>query len=105
MEEGGIMQLGPQLRSARRRRGMSLAGLAAASGLSKGFVSQVENDKTSPSLDTLVRLAAALDLTVVDLLRGAAAPAPPPYHVPGALEAAATAAPRRGVRAGGRLLA
>ena len=56
--------------------GLTLAELASASGLSKGFVSQIENDKTSPSLDTLERLAGALDLRVVDLLREATDPAP-----------------------------
>ena len=71
------MQLGPCLRAARIRRGLTLAELAAAGGLSKGFVSQIENDKTSPSLDTLERLAAALDLSVVDLLRDATEP---PLH-------------------------
>ena len=73
------MQLGPALRLERRKRGLTLAELAAASGLSKGFVSQIENDKTSPSLDTLERLAGALDLRVVDLLarpRGPRARAP-----------------------------
>ncbi|HUS15403.1 MAG TPA: helix-turn-helix domain-containing protein [Chloroflexia bacterium] len=89
------MQLGPNLRAARLRRGMTLADLAAAGGLSKGFVSQVENDKTSPSLDTLERLAAALDVAVVDLLRGAGEPPPSPHHVPGALLAALSAAVRR----------
>jgi transcriptional regulator with XRE-family HTH domain/quercetin dioxygenase-like cupin family protein len=78
------MQLGPALRAARTRRGWTVAELATACGLSKGFISQVENDRTSPSLDTLDRLAAALGLSVVDLLRGAAAP-PAPHVIPGAL--------------------
>jgi transcriptional regulator with XRE-family HTH domain/mannose-6-phosphate isomerase-like protein (cupin superfamily) len=88
------MQLGPVLRLERRKRGLTLAELAAASGLSKGFVSQIENDKTSPSLDTLERLAGALDLRVVDLLRGAADPAPAPHVAPRALEPTDPAAPR-----------
>jgi len=87
------MQLGPNLRAARTRRGLTIAELAAASGLSKGFLSQVEHDKTSPSLDTLERLAAALDVTVVDLLRGAEAP-PAPYVVAGALHPADDGTPR-----------
>ena len=98
------MQLGPNLRAARTRRGLTLAGLAAASGLSKGFVSQVENDKTSPSLDTLERLAEALDLTVVDLLRGTADPPAPPYVRRGALLTEVGAPARRGGLPPGRLL-
>ncbi|MGI8588049.1 MAG: helix-turn-helix domain-containing protein [Chloroflexia bacterium] len=98
------MQLGPNLRAARTRRGMTLAALAAASGLSKGFISQVENDKTSPSLDTLERLAAALGVTVVDLLRSAGEPPPAPHVVSGALLGEDTP-PVGGRPSQGRLLA
>ncbi len=80
------MRVGRSLRAARQGRGWTLAALAEAGGVSKGFVSQVENDKTSPSLDTLERLAGALGLTVVDLL-GSAAAAPAPHTVRGALVA------------------
>jgi transcriptional regulator with XRE-family HTH domain/mannose-6-phosphate isomerase-like protein (cupin superfamily) len=99
------MRLGPNLRAARTRRGLTVAELAQAGGLSKGFVSQVENDKTSPSLDTLERLAAALDITVVDLLRGADDAPPAPHVVPGALETPEPPGPVRRVGQPGRLLA
>jgi transcriptional regulator with XRE-family HTH domain len=75
------MRLGANLREARSRRGWSIADLAGAAGLSKGFVSQVENDKTSPSLDTLERRAAALSVPMVELLRPAAVAPPAPYVV------------------------
>jgi len=55
------MQLGSKIRDLRLRRGMTVQRLADASGLSKGFVSQVENGHTSPSLDSLRHLAAALE--------------------------------------------
>jgi quercetin dioxygenase-like cupin family protein len=42
--------------------------LAHASGLSKGFISQVENDRTSPSLATLRDLAHALETSVAYLV-------------------------------------
>jgi transcriptional regulator with XRE-family HTH domain len=58
------MQLGKKIRDLRCRRGLTVQQLAAASGLSKGFISQVENDRTSPSLATLRDLARALDTTV-----------------------------------------
>jgi len=98
------MQLGLQLRAARTGRGLTMAELAAASGLSKGFVSQVENDRTSPSLDTLERLAVALGLTVVDLLRGAGAAPTGPYVVPGALQPATAPQRRLGLVGRERLL-
>jgi transcriptional regulator with XRE-family HTH domain len=54
------MQLGSKIRDLRLRRGLTVQQLAEASHLSKGFISQVENGRTSPSLATLHDLAAAL---------------------------------------------
>jgi len=62
------MQLGRKIRDLRFRRGLTVQQLAEASGLSKGFISQVENDRTSPSLATLRDLARALDTTVAYLV-------------------------------------
>src|SRR5438552_13042428 len=62
------MQLGKKIRDLRFRRGLTVQQLAEASGLSKGFISQVENDRTSPSLATLKDLARALDTSVAYLV-------------------------------------
>lgn len=62
------MQLGKKIRDMRFRRGLTVQQLAEASGLSKGFISQVENDRTSPSLATLRDLARALDTSVAYLV-------------------------------------
>jgi transcriptional regulator with XRE-family HTH domain len=62
------MQLGRKIRDLRLRRGMTVQQLAEASGLSKGFISQVENDRTSPSLATLRDLAEALKTSVAYLV-------------------------------------
>jgi transcriptional regulator with XRE-family HTH domain len=66
--------IGPRLREARRRQGLSLSGLAERSGLTKGFLSQVERDLTSPSVGTLLRLCQALELPVGHLFDGAHTP-------------------------------
>jgi len=58
------MQLGRKIRDLRLRRGMTVQRLADESHLSKGFISQVENNRTSPSLATLQDLAAALRTSV-----------------------------------------
>jgi transcriptional regulator with XRE-family HTH domain len=47
---------------------MSLGRLALASGLTKGFLSQVEHGRSQPSLDSLGRIASSLDLTLYSLL-------------------------------------
>ena len=62
------MQLGRKIRDLRLRRGLTVQKLADAAGLSKGFISQVENDRTSPSLATLRDLAAALRTSVAYLV-------------------------------------
>ncbi len=62
------MQLGRKIRDLRLRRGLTVQKLAEASKLSKGFISQVENGRTSPSLNTLRDLAAALQTSVAYLV-------------------------------------
>ncbi len=62
------MQLGKKVRDLRLRRGLTVQQLAAASHLSKGFISQVENGHTSPSLATLHDLARALETSVAYLV-------------------------------------
>jgi transcriptional regulator with XRE-family HTH domain len=62
------MQLGKKIRDLRLRRGLTVQKLAEASRLSKGFISQVENDRTSPSLTTLRDLASALNTSVAYLV-------------------------------------
>jgi transcriptional regulator with XRE-family HTH domain len=66
--------IGARLREARRSRGLSLNALAERSGLTKGFLSQVERDLTSPSVGTLLKLCAALDLPVGELFSGGTGP-------------------------------
>jgi transcriptional regulator with XRE-family HTH domain len=63
-----IMQLGRKIRDLRLRRGLTVQKLADATGLSKGFISQVENDRTSPSLATLRDLATALRTSMAYLV-------------------------------------
>jgi transcriptional regulator with XRE-family HTH domain len=62
------VQLGKKVRELRLRHGMTVQQLAQASSLSKGFISQVENDRTSPSLTTLQDLARALKTTAAYLV-------------------------------------
>lgn len=49
------------LRNLRRTRNMTLAALAARAGLTDGYLSNVENGVTTPSLRTLATLATALE--------------------------------------------
>jgi len=56
--------VGSQIRRRRRERDLTLSGVAELTGLNIGYLSQVENDKASPSLETLASLAGALDVPI-----------------------------------------
>src|SRR5690348_12202629 len=66
------MSIGERLKSARHERHMTLAQLAEASDLTKGFLSQVERGHSLPSLGSLRRLSSALDMPVESFVAGAA---------------------------------
>lgn len=53
------MDAGRELRSARRRAGLTQAGLAAAAGTSQAAVSGYESGRKHPSVTTLARLLGA----------------------------------------------
>lgn len=61
MDQG---ELGAGLKVAREAKGMSLRALAAAVGVSPSLLSQIENGKTNPSVDTLYALVQELDISV-----------------------------------------
>jgi transcriptional regulator with XRE-family HTH domain len=56
------LAVGAQVRRWRGVRGLTLAGVAARTGLNIGYLSQIENDKASPSLAVLAQLAGVLDV-------------------------------------------
>ncbi len=66
--ENGPPRVGHRLRQARRDQQITLAELAQRSGLTKGFLSQVERDLASLSVGSLIRVCDALDLPVRELL-------------------------------------
>jgi transcriptional regulator with XRE-family HTH domain len=66
--------VGQNVRALRQQRRMTIDGLAAASGLSRGTVIQVESARGNPGIATLCNLAAALQVGVSSLLSASAAP-------------------------------
>lgn len=59
--------LGRRLRALRHEREMSVRALAEASGVTGGFLSQVENGHVMPSVATLIRLGTVLGTRVGEL--------------------------------------
>jgi transcriptional regulator with XRE-family HTH domain len=66
--------VGRNVRALRQQRRMTIDALAAASGVSRGTVIQVETARGNPSIGTLCNLAAALRVGVASLVDGDAAP-------------------------------
>ena len=64
------MMLHERLKEMRRARDLTLKGLAARTGLSVSYLSDLERGRTMPPLPTLETLAMALDITILDLLTG-----------------------------------
>ena len=62
------MKVGAALRRRRNELGMTLRELAGEAELTSGFLSQVENDRVSPSLKSLGRIAEVLHIPLFQLL-------------------------------------
>jgi transcriptional regulator with XRE-family HTH domain len=60
-------ELGSTVRAQRERRGMTIASLARKVGVSAAAISQIESGAVQPSLATLRRLAASLEIPVFRL--------------------------------------
>jgi quercetin dioxygenase-like cupin family protein/DNA-binding XRE family transcriptional regulator len=60
-----------QVRRLRQAQGLTLAETAARTGISAPMLSKIENASISCSLSTLDRLAAAFEVPVISLFRGA----------------------------------
>ena len=58
---------GATFREQRRRLNLTLEEVAGRVGITKGFLSEVERDRASPSVATLMRLREALSISVASL--------------------------------------
>ncbi|MDR2393272.1 MAG: XRE family transcriptional regulator [Treponema sp.] len=62
-----IEKFGEKIRSFRERRSLTLREVADRAGVSESLVSQIERNRVSPALDTLLALADALDMDLAYL--------------------------------------
>jgi transcriptional regulator with XRE-family HTH domain len=65
------MNLGAILRKRRQERKLTLKAVAEKAGISEGFLSQVENDVSSPSVDTLINICNSIGIEAGDVLNQA----------------------------------
>lgn len=62
------MDIGSNIRSIRNKKKITIAELSEGTGLSKGFISNIENNNTSPSINTLETIAKFLDVPLTYFL-------------------------------------
>jgi DNA-binding XRE family transcriptional regulator len=61
------MFVGKRIRQLRERKGLSQGDIEAVSGMLRAYISRVEHGHTVPSLETMERFAAALDVPLYQL--------------------------------------
>jgi transcriptional regulator with XRE-family HTH domain len=66
----GHLNLAASIRAMRLRNGLSQRQLAGRMSVPRTYVSKIENEKATPTLSSLERLARALEVTVPELLSG-----------------------------------
>jgi transcriptional regulator with XRE-family HTH domain len=65
------MNLGAVLRRERKKRKLTLKVVSEKAGISQGFLSQIENDVSSPSVDTLVNICTAVGVEAGHIIQQA----------------------------------
>jgi transcriptional regulator with XRE-family HTH domain len=78
-----VAEIASRVRAERARHGLTLDDLAARSAVSRRLLVQIEHAQANPSLATLLKLAAALGVTLTELV-AEPPPARPVAVVPGA---------------------
>ena len=64
------LQVASAIRSLRQKAGLSQRQLALRMAVPRTYVSKIENEKATPTLSSLERLARALQVSVPDLING-----------------------------------
>lgn len=62
-------KLGNNLKRIRTKKGVTQGNIARSLGVSRSFVSNIENGKTNPTLATISKLAKALGIPSDELLK------------------------------------
>lgn len=62
--------IGKRIKELRKKKGISLTELAARSGVSKSYLSNIERDlKKNPSIDVLLKISSVLNVDPYEVIR------------------------------------
>ncbi|MCF6248905.1 MAG: XRE family transcriptional regulator [Desulfobacula sp.] len=64
------LAIASHIRKKRLEKGLTLEQLAKLTGLSKGYLSQIENNEKNPPIGTLTKIAYGLEISVIELISG-----------------------------------
>lgn len=64
MEEDIILKISYRIKEIRKEKNITIQELANRAGVSKGLISQIENNRTIPSLPVLMNIVHSLDLDI-----------------------------------------
>ena len=67
-----LAHIGDRIRECRKKKMMTIRVLGEYTGLSAGYLSMLEQNKTSPNVDSLARICEALDIDIQYALEGEA---------------------------------
>lgn len=68
MKEESV-KLGQNLKKIRTKKGISQGDIARTLDVSRGYISNIENGKTNPTLATISRLAKAVGVSIDELMK------------------------------------
>lgn len=64
-----ISHLGDRIRSHRKKKLMTIKTLSQYTGLSVGYLSTLEQNKTTPNIENLAKICEILDVSITDILQ------------------------------------
>ncbi len=62
-------KFGRNLKRIRKTKGMTQGDIVRALRVGRGYISNIENGKTNPTLDTITRIAKAIGVSADELLK------------------------------------
>ena len=68
-----LAHIGERIRECRKKKMMTIRVLGEYTGLSAGYLSMLEQNKTSPNVDSLARICEALDIEYITIEPGESA--------------------------------
>ncbi|MBZ5857462.1 helix-turn-helix domain-containing protein [Flavihumibacter profundi] len=74
MQDNILIQISNKIKEIRKEKNITIQDLANKAQVSKGLISQIENNRTIPSLPVLMKIIDSLDLDLTDFFKDISSP-------------------------------